>query len=219
MSAREADFESLRESLRLAAKAANRGKAAQQEWPAFAERLKGLGYSPRAIARAFSTLSGAGTVAEALEVLRRPMPESHRVALSFEVTETRGGVSAANRVTITSVERDDSAIHVNYDVAPTPHLGSHRAAGEAKDDLGNDYRASGGHFGVTGSIDSTGRANTRAHGRLQLPLPPPAATALRIRIRWEASGVVRMPWDASPPSIWNTPADEVRVSLPEPTDD
>jgi hypothetical protein len=43
-------------------------------------------------------------VAEALEVLRAPMPESHPVALSFEVTETRGGASAADLVTITSVE-------------------------------------------------------------------------------------------------------------------
>ena len=211
MRPREGEFE----DLRLAAKAADRGKAAREEWPAFEERLKQLGYSPRAIAHAFSTLSGPGTVAEALEVLRAPMPESHPIALSFEVTETRGGPSAANRVTITSVERDDSVIHVNYDVLPPPDLGSHRARGEAKDDLGNDYCDLGGHFGITGSTDSTDRANTRAHGRLEMPLPPPAATMLRIRIRWEASGVIRMPWDASPPSIWNRPAHEVRVSLPD----
>ncbi len=84
------------------------------------------------------------------------MPESHLIALAFEVTETRGGPSAANRVTITSVERDDFAIHVNYDVVPPPDLGSHRARGEAKDDLGNDYCDLGGHFGITGSIDGTG---------------------------------------------------------------
>jgi hypothetical protein len=166
------------------------------------------------IAQAFRTLSGPGTVADALEVLRAPMPESHLIALAFEVTETRGGPSAANRVTITSVERDDFAIHVNYDVVPPLDLGSHRARGEAKDDLGNDYCDLGGHFGITGSIDGTGPPNTRAHGRLKLPLPPPAATMLRIRIRWNASGVIRMPWDASPASIWNRPAHEVRVSLP-----
>ncbi len=57
--------------LRLAAKAADRGKAASQEWPAFEKRLKQLGYSPRAIAHAFRTLSGGGTVAEALEALER----------------------------------------------------------------------------------------------------------------------------------------------------
>ena len=202
------------EDLRLAAKAADREKAAEEQRPAFEKRLRELGYSPLAIANAFSTLSGPGGVAEALEVLRAPMPESHPVALAFEVTEARGGPSAANRVTITSVERDDSVLYVNYDIVPAPDLGSPRARGEAKDDLGNDYDALGGHFGITGSTDSTGHANTRGRGGLRMPLPPPEATMLRIRIRWEASGVVRMPWDASPPSIWNTPAHEVRVSLP-----
>jgi hypothetical protein len=214
MGPREGESESLRESLRLAARAADRGKAAQQEWPAFEKRLRALGYSPLAIANAFSTLSGPGSVAEALEVLRAPMPESHPIALTFEVTEPHGGPSAANRVTITSVERDSSVIYVNYDIVPPPDLGSPRARGEAKDDLGNDYHDLGGHYGVTGSIDSTDHANARGHGGLKMPLPPPEATMLRIRIKWEASGVIRMPWDASPPSIWNGPAHEVRVSLP-----
>ena len=177
------------------------------------KRLRELGYSPLAIAHGFRTLSGSGSVAETLEALRAPMPESHPAALSFEVTETRGGPSAANGVTITSVEHDDFAIHVKYDVVPPPDRGSYRARGEAKDDLGNDYHALGGHFAIPGSIDSTGCANTRAHGRLKVPPPPSAATMLRVRIRWEASGVIRMPWDASPPSIWDTSADEVRVSL------
>ncbi len=57
--------------LRLAAKAADREKAASQEWPAFEERLRQLGYSARAIACAFRTLSGPGTGAEALEALER----------------------------------------------------------------------------------------------------------------------------------------------------
>jgi hypothetical protein len=140
-----------------------------------------LGYGPRAIAHAFSTLSGPGSVAEALEVLRAPMPESHPIALSFEVTETRGGPSAANRATITSVERDDSGIHVNYDIVPPLGVGSHGPQGEAKDDLGNDYHALGGHFGLTadgGSTDITYGANTRVRGRLTMPVPPPAATML-----------------------------------------
>jgi hypothetical protein len=100
-----------------------------------------LGRSPRAIARAFRTLSGQGTVADALEVLRAPTPESHPVALSFEVTETSGGPSSSNRITITSIERDDSAIHVNYEIVPPLGSGSHRPRGEAKDDLDNDYHA------------------------------------------------------------------------------
>jgi hypothetical protein len=65
--------------LRLAAKAADRAKAAQQERPAFEERLKELGYSPQAIARAFGALTGPGTVAEALDMLRAPMRESHPI--------------------------------------------------------------------------------------------------------------------------------------------
>ncbi len=59
------------ECLRLAAKAADRGKVAEELRPAFEERLKGLGYSPLGIAHAFSVLSGPGTVAEALEPLER----------------------------------------------------------------------------------------------------------------------------------------------------
>jgi hypothetical protein len=192
------------ECLRLAAKAADRGKAAQREWPAFEKRLKELGYSPLAIAHAFSTLSGPGTVAEALEVLHAPVPESHPIALSFEVTETRGDPSAANGVTITSVDRDGSVIHVSYEIVPPLAPGSVRPEAEAVDDLGNDHRTLGGTFGLTGSVDATGRANTRALGRLTLPLPLPPATMLRIRITW----------DAPLPSVWERPAHEVRVSLP-----
>jgi hypothetical protein len=69
--------------LRLAAKAADREKAARQEWPAFEERLRELGYGPRAIAYAFQTLIGPGTVTEALEVLKTTRSESHPIALSF----------------------------------------------------------------------------------------------------------------------------------------
>ena len=204
------------EDLRLAAKAADRGKAAEEEWPALEKRLRQLGYRPLAIAHAFTTLSGPGSVANALEVLRAPMPESHPIALSFEVAETRGGPSESNRVTITSVERDDSVIHVNYEIVPPPDVGSHRARAEAKDDLGNDYGTLGSHFGITanrGSNDSAHGGNRRALGRLTMPLPPPPATTLRIRITWNASYVVRMPWDAPARSIWERPAHEVRVSL------
>lgn len=59
------------EDLRLAAKAADRATAARQEWPRFEKRLMELGYDPRAIAHAFRTLSGSGTVDEALEALQR----------------------------------------------------------------------------------------------------------------------------------------------------
>jgi hypothetical protein len=128
--------------LRLAAKAEDRERAARQEWPAFEERLRQLGYGPRAIAHAFCTLSGPGTVAEALEVLRTPMPESHPVALSFEVTETRGGASTADLVTITAVERDASVIRVNYDTKSAsrfridPRSGGSTRSGRVSDEVG-----------------------------------------------------------------------------------
>jgi hypothetical protein len=63
------------ESLRLAAKAADRGRAAEELCPAFESRLRGLGYSGRAIAHAYRTLTGPGTVSEALEDLHRPSGE------------------------------------------------------------------------------------------------------------------------------------------------
>jgi len=66
MTSRDDEF-----GLRLAAKAADREKAARQEWPAFEERLRQLGYGPPAMAHAFSILSGPGTVNEALEALER----------------------------------------------------------------------------------------------------------------------------------------------------
>ena len=81
--------------LRLAATASDRAKAAEQERPAFEERLRQLGYAQAAIAHAFSSLSGPGTVADALEALKdqrrqhTPVRESHLIALSFEVTQTR----------------------------------------------------------------------------------------------------------------------------------
>ena len=59
------------EGLRLAAKAADRAKAADELWPEFETRLRKLGYSSRGIAHAFSLLSGPGTVAEALRALER----------------------------------------------------------------------------------------------------------------------------------------------------
>jgi len=122
-------------------------------------------------------------------------PEMPPIALTFAVTETRGGPSAANGITITSVERDDLGIRVNYDSVSPLDSASHGPRGEAKDDLGNVYDNLGSHFGL---------ARDGWHGGLTMPLPPPAATTLRIRITW----------DTSLSSIWEGPAHEVRVSLP-----
>jgi hypothetical protein len=52
------------------------------------------------------------------------------LGLSFDVTETRGCPSAANRVAVTSVERDDIGIRVNYAIAPPLGAGSHGPRGE-----------------------------------------------------------------------------------------
>lgn len=59
------------EDLRLAAKVADREKAAATQWPVFEARLRELGYGHDAIWRAFDVLKGPGTVDEALQELRR----------------------------------------------------------------------------------------------------------------------------------------------------
>jgi len=58
-------------SLHLAAKAADRDKAAEAQRPEFERRLKELGYTPRSSARAFGLLEGPGTVQEAIQALER----------------------------------------------------------------------------------------------------------------------------------------------------
>jgi hypothetical protein len=181
--------------LRLAAKAADRGRAARQEWPAFEERLRELGYAPRAIAHAFSTLS-AGTVTDALEALEAmSRPQSPPVALTFEMIETRSGPATANRPTITSVERDDLGIQVNYGLAGPLGVGPHGPRGVATDDLGNEYHDLGSHVGV---------AREGWRGRLTMPLPPSGATTLRIGITF----------DPQRSSTREIPAYEIVVSLP-----
>lgn len=65
------------EDLRLAAKVADREKAAESQRPEFERRLTALGYPPRAIAKAYRTLSGPGTVEDALAELKHtedPVP-------------------------------------------------------------------------------------------------------------------------------------------------
>jgi hypothetical protein len=183
--------------LRAAAKAADRGTTARAEWPAFQGRLTELGYTPRAIAHAFSALSGAGAVTDALEVLEAmSRPQSPAVALSFDLIETRSGPARANRPTISSVERDGLGIHVTYGLAEPLGVGSDGPRGEATDDLGNEYNNLGGHVGL---------ARDGWRGRLTMPLPPSGATTLRIRITWDASGS----------STREIPAYEIRVSLPD----
>jgi hypothetical protein len=58
--------------LRLLAKGRDRLVAGERELPAYETRLRQLGYSNRAIHRAYRVLCGPGTVAEALAVLNEP---------------------------------------------------------------------------------------------------------------------------------------------------
>jgi hypothetical protein len=193
--------------LRLAAKATDREHVAQLQWPGFEARLSELGYGPRAIAHAFSTLSGPGTVAEALQVLKHRPSGSPPVAMSFEVRFPPGNLPVESGLIVRSVERDDDGIRVDYDYVMAPALSaapldSCEPRGEGKDDLGNVYRALGGHFGLIAGDKVDGR-RVRASGRFTLPLPVPEATELRIRITP----------NTTVPSIWETPSREVRVSL------
>jgi hypothetical protein len=195
--------------LRLAAKAADRQNAAGEQWPAFQAHLRDLGYSPKAIAQAFSTLSGPGTVAEALAVLKSTGRSLHPVILDFEIHDPPGNYSTGKGVSITSVERAEDGIRVGYEVEIVPPSGvavaldAHGPRAEGKDDLGNVYRPLGSYFGLAAGDDSRGTM-TRAHGGFTLPAPDSAASELRIR----------MTWNATLPSLWRTPGREAIVSLP-----
>ena len=61
--------------LRLAAKAADRGKAFDEHWPAVRAQLAQWGYSSWGIAQAHRVLSQGGSVDEAVEALRTEEPE------------------------------------------------------------------------------------------------------------------------------------------------
>ena len=107
------------EGLRLAAKAADRGKAAQRERPGFEKPLKELGHSPLAITHAFSTLT-AGTVEEALTELEEHA-RSERVVpvpLAFEVVEREPELPVGHALTITGVERHGRGIRITYGIQP-----------------------------------------------------------------------------------------------------
>ena len=96
------------DSLRLAAKAADRGKAAEALRPAFEKRLRELGYSSLAVAHAFSALTGPDTVEEALAELKdnarleRIVP----VPFDFDVVERDPALPAGHSLTITGVKGD-----------------------------------------------------------------------------------------------------------------
>ena len=100
--------------LRLAAKAADRGQVAEALRPAFEERLGELGYSPLAIAHAFGTLTGPGTVEEALAELEENarLERIVPVPLDFELVEREPGLPVGHslRCAHELVERLDIAL-------------------------------------------------------------------------------------------------------------
>jgi hypothetical protein len=188
------------DSLRLAAKAADRAEAAETLRPTFETRLRELGYSSLAIAHAFSTLTGPGTVEEALAELR----ENERlewivpVPLHFEVVEQEPGLPVGHLLMINGVEREARGIRITYEVwPPLPSRADHPRV-EGRDDCDREYRRFGQSIGLARSRD---RATTL--GSFVVPLPQENASRLRVRISWSESSV----------SLWECPAHELRITL------
>jgi hypothetical protein len=175
MKARPGEFE----SFRLAAKAADRESAAEEQRPVFEARLRELGYGPQAIWDAFSTLTGPGTVAEALVKLAQSerLERSRAIPLDFEILEQEPALPVGHSLTITGVERDGHGIRIGYTINPplSPQAGGPR--GEARDDCHHEYADIGGALGTVGPED-------RTTGFLTMPLPHPRASLLRVRMSW-----------------------------------
>jgi len=192
--------EGLFESLRLAAKAADRAQAAEKLRPAFEKRLKRLGYGPRAIAHAFSSLAGPDTVAETLAELAQNarIERSRPVPLDFETVEQEPGLPAGHSLTITAVERDARGIRIAYEIRPPLSSLAMRPRVEARDDCDQEYPGLGQHLGLAGS-----KGRTTMIGGLTMPLPQQPASPLRVRMSWAK--------DAA--SLWERPAHELQITL------
>jgi hypothetical protein len=165
------------DSLRLAAKAADREKTAEKLWPAFEKQLRALGYGPGAIARAFSALTGPCIVAEVLSELAQDarLERSRRVPLDFETVEQRSELPVRHAVTITGVERDDYGIRITYTILPPLSSLAGRPCGEARDDCEHEYAD-------IGCVVRRAESSGRTIGVLTMPLPHPCASLLRVRM-------------------------------------
>ena len=192
--------EGLFESLRLAAKAADRAKAAEKLRPAFEQRLKELGYGPRAIAHAFSSLAGPDTVAETLAELAQNarMERSKPVPLEFENVEQESGLPVGHSLTITGVEREGRGIRITYEIRPPLSSRAMRPLVEARDDRDEGYIGLGEFLGLAGS-----EGPTTMIGGLTMPHPPQHVSLLRVRMTW-AQGAT---------SVWERPAHELQITL------
>lgn len=188
------------DSLRLAAKAADRGKAAEPLRPAFEKRLREWGYSPLAIAHAFSALTGPDTVEEALAELK----ENARlegivpVPLDFDVVEREPALPAGHSLTITGVERDGCGIRITYEIRPPLSPGPRPPRVETRDDCDQQSGGLGGSIGLAGSKDCT-----ITLGSFTAPLPQHHASLLRVRMSWSQDFT----------SLWERPAHELQIRL------
>ncbi len=188
------------DSLRLAAKAADRGKAAEALRPTFEKRLRGLGYSSLAVAHAFSALTGPDTVEEALAELK----ESARlerivpVPLDFDVVDGDPGLPAGHSLRITGVERDGRGIRIAYEVRPPLLARSRPPRVETRDDCEQQSGGLGGSSGLAGSKDGT-----ITLGSFMVALPRQHASLLRVRMSWSHDFT----------SVWERPAHELQIRL------
>jgi hypothetical protein len=188
------------DSLRLAAKAADRAKAAETLRPTFEKRLMELGYSSLAIAHAFSTLTGPGTVEEALAELAENarLERIAPVPLAFQVVEREPGLPVGHLLTITEVEREPRGIRITYQIRPPLPSPADRPLVEARDDCDQEYRRFGQSIGLAGS-----RGRTITLGSFVVPLPQPHASLLRVRMSWSHGST----------SPWERTAHELRITL------
>jgi hypothetical protein len=188
------------DSLRLAAKAEDRAKAAEKLRPAFEQQLRELGYSSLAIAHAFSTMTCPGTVEEALAELAENarLEQIVPVPLDFEVVEQESGLPVEYLLMITGVEREARGIRITYRVRPPLPSRADRPRVEGRDDRDQEYRRFGHSIGLAGSRDLTITLRS-----FVVPLPQPHASLLRVRISWSKGSAL----------LWECPAHELRITL------
>jgi hypothetical protein len=123
--------------------------------------MKDLGYGPLAIAHAFSTLTGPGTVTEALAELAQhaQVERSMAVALDFETVEQEPGLPPGHSLTITGAERDGYGIRIRYAIHPPLPVHVGRPHSEARDDCDHARRPRR----IRGSRETSGPQDRRPH--------------------------------------------------------
>lgn len=168
--------------------------------PAFGERLRDLGYGSRAIAHAFSTLTGLGTIEEALAELEenarleRVVP----VPLDFEDVDREPALPVGHALTITGVQRDARGIRITDEIRPPLSAQPGPPRVEARDEHDQQYRGLGTSIGLAGPQD-----RTITVGSFMVPPPKLHASLLRVRMSWSKDST----------SLWRCPAHELRITL------